>query len=83
MALMVRRARYKSVEWRVSSLSKAVAYVEECPVLSEADAYVEGVIEEECVSMKGWFPMESEGWFPSDDDRGQVTGDRIKGTVPL
>ena len=32
---------------------------------------------------EGWFPMESEGWFPSDDDRGQVTGDRIKGTVPL
>ena len=46
MALMVRRARYKSVGWRVSSLSKAVAYVEECPVLSKADAYVEGVIEE-------------------------------------
>jgi len=46
MALMVRRAQYKSVGWRVSSLSKAVAYVEEYPVLSEADAYVEGVIEE-------------------------------------
>ena len=32
--------------WRVSSLSKAVAYVEECLVLSKADAYVKGVIEE-------------------------------------
>ena len=44
---MVRRAQYKSLcVWRVSSLSKAVAYVEECPILSEADAYVKGVIEE-------------------------------------
>ena len=34
-------------------------------------------------SMKGWFPMESEGWFPSDDDRGQVIGSRVKGVVPL
>jgi len=67
----------------VSSLSKAVAYVEECLVLGEADAYVEGVIEEECVSMKGWFPMESEGWFPSDDDRGQVVDSRVKGVAPL
>ncbi len=75
MALMVRRARYKSVGWRVSSLSKAVAYVEECPILSETDAYVEG---ERAGSL-----MESEGWFPSDNDRGQVVDGRVKGVAPL
>ena len=64
MALMVRRARYKSCKWRVLSLSKAVAYVEECPVLSEADAYVEGVIEGSVSQRRAGSLMESEGWFP-------------------
>ena len=71
MALMERRARYKSVGVAGVVSKQGRCLCRRVSVLGEADAYVEG---ERAGSL-----MESEGWFPSDDDRGQVVDGRVKG----
>src|SRR6266581_7098563 len=80
MALMVQRARYKSVRVAGVVSKQGRCLCRRVSVLSEAGAYVEGVIEEWCVIDEGLVPLWSlRAGSLTDDDRSQVVDGNVKG----